>query len=144
AKGWERVEGPRARRIGGRGGGGGAPPPSFLSSYPPAPPPSFLRFSSLLPFAPRSSHIPSATPYRLVFSAVMDFQVVVERVAEIRSGIADAVKRGGHGQSVRVIAVTKTHGPEAVLAAAAAGITDVGENKVQEALSKREALTAAG
>lgn len=74
----------------------------------------------------------------------MDFQVVVERVAEIRSGIADAVKRGGHGQSVRVIAVTKTHGPEAVLAAAAAGITDVGENKVQEALSKREALTAAG
>lgn len=74
----------------------------------------------------------------------MDFQDVATRVAEIRGEIAEAVRRGGHGQSVRLIAVTKTHGPEAVLAAAAAGITDVGENKVQEALSKQEALTAAG
>jgi len=74
----------------------------------------------------------------------MDFQDVADRVAEIRAGIAEAVQRGGHGQAVRLIAVTKTHGPEAVLAAAAAGITDVGENKVQEALAKQEALTAAG
>lgn len=74
----------------------------------------------------------------------MDFQGVAARVGEIRGEIAAAVARGGHGQAVRLIAVTKTHGPEAVLAAAAAGITDVGENKVQEALSKQEALTAAG
>ncbi|HRQ78095.1 MAG TPA: YggS family pyridoxal phosphate-dependent enzyme [Gemmatimonadaceae bacterium] len=74
----------------------------------------------------------------------MDFQGVTARVAEIRGSIADAVQRGGHGQTVRIVAVTKTHGPEAVLAAAAAGITDVGENKVQEALGKQEALTAAG
>ncbi|MBA3854712.1 MAG: YggS family pyridoxal phosphate-dependent enzyme [Gemmatimonas sp.] len=74
----------------------------------------------------------------------MDFQGVSARVAEIRGQIAEAVARGGHGQAVRLIAVTKTHGPEAVLAAAAAGITDVGENKVQEALAKQEALTAAG
>jgi pyridoxal phosphate enzyme (YggS family) len=39
-----------------------------------------------------------------------------------------------------LIAVTKTHGPEAVEAAWAAGVTDVGENKVQEALGKQEAL----
>jgi len=74
----------------------------------------------------------------------MGFPGLHERVAQIREDIADAVRRGGHGQTVRMIAVTKTHGPEAVLAAAAAGITDVGENKVQEALSKQEALTAAG
>jgi pyridoxal phosphate enzyme (YggS family) len=36
--------------------------------------------------------------------------------------------------------VTKTHGPEAVRAAAAAGLQDVGENRVQEALQKQEAL----
>jgi len=74
----------------------------------------------------------------------MGFPGLDERVAQIRGDIAEAVRRGGHGQTVRLIAVTKTHGPEAVLAAAAAGITDVGENKVQEALSKQEALTAAG
>ena len=74
----------------------------------------------------------------------MGFPGLNERVASIRGEIAEAVARGGHGQTVRIIAVTKTHGPEAVLAAAAAGITDVGENKVQEALSKQEALTAAG
>ncbi len=44
--------------------------------------------------------------------------------------------RGGHGQQVTVVAVTKTHGPEAPLEAWAAGITDVGENRVQEALAK--------
>jgi hypothetical protein len=50
------------------------------------------------------------------------------------------VRRGGHGQTVRIIAVTKTHGPEAVEAAWRAGIADVGENKVQEALDKQAAL----
>jgi pyridoxal phosphate enzyme (YggS family) len=74
----------------------------------------------------------------------MAFPGLQERVADIRGSVADAVRRGGHGQAVRLIAVTKTHGPEAVLAAAAAGIADVGENKVQEALGKQEALTAAG
>jgi hypothetical protein len=38
------------------------------------------------------------------------------------------------------VAVTKTHGPEAVRAALAAGIREVGENRVQEALQKQEAL----
>ena len=35
-----------------------------------------------------------------------------------------------------LIAVTKTYGPDAVLAAWECGLADVGENKVQEALSK--------
>lgn len=70
----------------------------------------------------------------------MDFPDLNERVAEVRGRIAQAVARGGHGQQVRLIAVTKTHGPEAVEAAWAAGVTDVGENKVQEALAKQDAL----
>jgi len=41
---------------------------------------------------------------------------------------------------VRIVGVTKTHGPEAVQAAVAAGLRDVGENRVQEALQKQQAL----
>lgn len=62
--------------------------------------------------------------------------LVGERVAEVRDRIATAQARGGLGQEVTLIAVTKTHGPEAVVAAWKAGVTDVGENKVQEAESK--------
>lgn len=58
------------------------------------------------------------------------------RVAEVRERIAQAVRRGGHGQEVRLVAVTKTYGPEAVIAAYEAGVADVGENRVQEALDK--------
>lgn len=61
---------------------------------------------------------------------------VQEAVAEARARIASACVRGGHGQQVTLVAVTKTHGPEAVEAAWAAGVTDVGENKVQEAEAK--------
>ena len=46
--------------------------------------------------------------------------------------------------AVRLIAVTKTHPIDAVIAAAAAGITDVGENRVQEAVRKQDELRAAG
>lgn len=73
----------------------------------------------------------------------MGFSGLSERVAEVRQRI-DAARAKGSGQSVRLIAVTKTHGPEAVLAAHAAGIQDVGENKVQEAVGKQDALQAAG
>jgi PLP dependent protein len=72
----------------------------------------------------------------------MPFSDVNERVAEIRGLIADAVERGGHAQVVRIVAVTKTHGPDAVAAARGAGILDVGENKVQEALDKQDAVNA--
>jgi pyridoxal phosphate enzyme (YggS family) len=40
--------------------------------------------------------------------------------------------------------VTKTHGPEAVRAALAAGLHDIGENRVQEALQKQEATSGLG
>lgn len=58
------------------------------------------------------------------------------RVAAVRARIAEAAIRGGHGQDVTLIAVTKTHGADAVTSAWAAGVHDVGENRVQEATAK--------
>ena len=66
----------------------------------------------------------------------MPFPDLADRVAEVRGRIEAAVARGGHGQPVTIVAVTKTYGPDAANAAWEAGITDVGENKVQEALAK--------
>ena len=66
----------------------------------------------------------------------MPFPDLADRVAEVRGRIEAAVDRGGHRQRVTIIAVTKTYGADAVVAAWSAGIHDVGENKVQEALSK--------
>src|SRR3954469_22377573 len=70
----------------------------------------------------------------------MAFPDLAERIAEARGRIDDAVKRGGHGQRVTIVAVTKTHGGEAVHAAWESGLRDVGENKVQEALEKMKAV----
>ena len=70
----------------------------------------------------------------------MPFPDLPERVAEVRGRIRAAVARGGHQQRVTIVAVTKTHGPEAPRAAWQAGVHDVGENKVQEALGKMEQL----
>ncbi len=66
----------------------------------------------------------------------MAFPGLAERVADVRARIAAAVARGGHGQQVTIVAVTKTHPPEAARAAYDNGLHDVGENKVQEALKK--------
>jgi pyridoxal phosphate enzyme (YggS family) len=68
-------------------------------------------------------------------------QDLTRRVAEVRRRIDEAVARGGRGQRVTIVAVTKTHGPEAVEAAYRAGLHDVGENRVQEALKKMDAVT---
>jgi hypothetical protein len=69
----------------------------------------------------------------------MPFPDLAVRLAEVRGRIAGHQARGGWTHPVLVVAVTKTHGPEAVRAAAAAGIGAVGENRVQEALPKQEA-----
>jgi len=66
----------------------------------------------------------------------MLFPELESRVAEVRARIKLAVERGGRGQSVTIVAVTKTHGPDAVVAASKAGLIDVGENKIQEAVAK--------
>lgn len=66
---------------------------------------------------------------------------VAARITEVRERIEAASSRGGHGQQVTLIAVTKTHGPDAVVAAFRAGVADVGENRVQEAESKMAEVT---
>ena len=71
----------------------------------------------------------------------MQFPELSERVAEVRGRIAAAVARGGHAQHVTLIAVTKTFGPDAAQEAWGAGVHDVGENRVQEALPKMAAVT---
>jgi pyridoxal phosphate enzyme (YggS family) len=70
----------------------------------------------------------------------MAFPGLAERVADVRARIDVAAGRGGHGQRVTIVAVTKTHGPEAAQAAYDAGLHDVGENKIQEALKKIAAV----
>jgi PLP dependent protein len=69
----------------------------------------------------------------------MPFPDLPARLAEVREEIAQRRARGGWEHPVRIVAVTKTHGPEAVRAAVAAGLDMVGENRVQEALPKQEA-----
>ncbi|MSR01859.1 MAG: YggS family pyridoxal phosphate-dependent enzyme [Gemmatimonadetes bacterium] len=70
----------------------------------------------------------------------MGYEDLPGRLAEIREQIAGAQARGGFAHPVTIIAVTKSHGPEAVRAAMAAGLTDVGENRVQEALAKQDEI----
>jgi pyridoxal phosphate enzyme (YggS family) len=70
----------------------------------------------------------------------MPFLDLAERVREVRERIDAAARRGGHAQSVTIVAVTKNHGPDALQAAWDAGLHDVGENRVQEALSKMDVL----
>jgi pyridoxal phosphate enzyme (YggS family) len=71
----------------------------------------------------------------------MPFPDLADRLRDVQDRIAAAARRGGHGQSATNIAVTKTHGPDAVIAAYDAGLADVGENRVQEALSKMDAVS---
>src|SRR5262252_6417460 len=72
----------------------------------------------------------------------MPFPDLPDRLHDVRDRIEAAVRRGGHGQQVTIVAVTKTHGPDAVQAAWEAGLADVGENRVQEALPKMDLVSA--
>jgi pyridoxal phosphate enzyme (YggS family) len=74
----------------------------------------------------------------------MAFPGLPERLAHVREVIAARQAAAGWSHPVRIVAVTKTHGPEAVRAALAAGIADVGENRVQEALPKQDAVADPG
>ena len=70
----------------------------------------------------------------------MDFPALPGSLARVREAVAKHQAIGGWTHPVRIVAVTKTHGPEAVRAAVAAGLTDIGENRVQEAMEKQDAL----
>lgn len=63
----------------------------------------------------------------------------------VRERIAAAARRGGRdAAAVRLIAVTKTRSVETVRAIRELGVVDIGENRVEEAVPKIEALAGSG
>jgi pyridoxal phosphate enzyme (YggS family) len=63
--------------------------------------------------------------------------VIIENIAAVRSRIEAACSRAGRDPSeVKLVAVSKTHPPDVIREAVAAGLSVFGENKVQEAESK--------
>ena len=67
----------------------------------------------------------------------MSFEALPEHLAQVRAVVARLAS-----QPVTIVAVTKGFGADAVRAAVAAGLADIGENRVQEALRKQEELGA--
>ncbi len=70
----------------------------------------------------------------------MAAQNLVDRLAAVRETIDRSLTRAGRRHAVTIVAVTKTHPADAVHEALAAGLGDVGENRVQEAIEKQDAL----
>jgi pyridoxal phosphate enzyme (YggS family) len=66
---------------------------------------------------------------------------LAERIEKVRERIEAAARRAGRDpDDVRLVAVSKTVPPDRIRAAAAAGLTVFGENRVQEARDKIMAL----
>jgi pyridoxal phosphate enzyme (YggS family) len=65
----------------------------------------------------------------------MSFEALPERLAQVRGEIARRA-----AQQVTIVAVTKGFGVDAVRASLEAGLADIGENRVQEALEKQAGL----
>jgi len=62
---------------------------------------------------------------------------IEERLAQVRGRIAAAARKAGRKpEDIELVAVTKTHPPEALQEALAAGQSLFGENRVQEARAK--------
>lgn len=67
--------------------------------------------------------------------------MIAENLGTVRERIGAAARRCGRDPaSVSLVAVTKTFGPERIEEALSAGITDFGENYVQELRAKRESV----
>jgi len=67
--------------------------------------------------------------------------MIAENVARVEERIAAACQRSGRRRAeVRLVAVSKRHPVESIWAAFDAGVREFGENRVQEAKSKRAAL----
>ena len=76
----------------------------------------------------------SSVNFRYMTFELHDFH---QRLASVRERMAQACERSGRSpDSVNLLAVSKTHGPDVVQGASEAGIEIFGENKVQEAKAK--------
>ena len=71
----------------------------------------------------------------------LDRESVLARAATVRARIASA---GGDPAKITLVAVTKGFGPEVAIAAAAAGLLDLGENYAQELVAKAPLVAASG
>ncbi len=67
-----------------------------------------------------------------------NFQYILENYKEICYNVENAKAKYQNGSDVRIMAVTKTVEPEKINFAVAQGIKLLGENRVQEFLSKKE------
>ena len=65
----------------------------------------------------------------------MSFEALPQRLTQVRAEIARIAEH-----PVTIVAVTKGFGTDAIHAALAAGLADIGENRVQEAMQKQDAL----
>jgi pyridoxal phosphate enzyme (YggS family) len=69
---------------------------------------------------------------------------IAENVARVRENIASICRGAGRDPGeITLVAVTKTFGPEMVDAVVAAGVEDIGENRIQEFLSKSDGVRSA-
>lgn len=71
----------------------------------------------------------------------MPMSNIASNVAAVRAAIAEAAREAGRRpEEIRLVAVTKGRTVEEIREALAAGITDLGENRVQEAMQKYPAI----
>jgi len=69
---------------------------------------------------------------------------IADRAERVRERIAGACAHAGRDPAgVTLVAITKTHPPETVRAAVAAGLADLGENRVQELVAKSDVVPGA-
>ena len=72
-------------------------------------------------------------------------ELLEDNLNQVRERIDQACRRAGRsGDSVTLVVVTKSVSPEAMRLLWRLGVRDIGENRVQEALRKAEALEACG
>ena len=70
-----------------------------------------------------------------------EHQALSERLKDVRGRIITAAQRSGRRpEEITLIAISKTHPPDVLKTALESGITDLGENRVQEAEEKIAAL----
>ena len=65
--------------------------------------------------------------------------VIKDKLEFVKRKISEAAERSGRkAEDINLIAVTKTYSPDIINEAIDCGVTDIGENKVQEVIEKYE------
>ncbi|HEX3085201.1 MAG TPA: YggS family pyridoxal phosphate-dependent enzyme [Pyrinomonadaceae bacterium] len=72
-----------------------------------------------------------------MMTAVNESSTLVDRIERVRARMRDAARRANRAvDEITLVAVSKTHRVESIQAAIAGGLTEFGENRVQEAEQK--------